>query len=142
MNFININYITNHSFNKQKSPNINNEFVKIVSEPNSMNPLCSQRNVVHELCEGVNESLLVICIRLSLDQCLHQLMIRVLKQTNENIQSGRALRNQFTVDVLRQDEIQQQLQERSERLVYESSLHLVSDHVTSQHLNEVTAQSI
>ena len=97
--------ITNELFDKQKASNIDNELVKVVPEPDSMNPLGAHGDVVHQLCEGLHQPLSVSLLSLSLYQSLHQLLIRVLKQTNEDVESGGTVRNKFTVYVLRQNQV-------------------------------------
>ena len=85
--------ITNELFDKQKTSNIDNELVKVVPEPDPVNPLCPHGDVVHQLGEGLHQPLSVGLVCLSLYQSLHQLLISVLKQTNEDVECGRTVGN-------------------------------------------------
>ena len=93
------------SFNKHKSTNVDDKLIEIISEADSMNSLRSERNIVHQSSKSLHQSLSVVGICLRLYQCVHQLLVSVLEQANEDIEGGRAVRDELTVDVLRQDEV-------------------------------------
>lgn len=85
-------------------------------------------------------------------------MVGVLEQADQDIQGGRAVRNQLAVDVLGENEVEQKLEEGSQWLVDWCGLEFVSHHVASEHLclyyvqcgqnyrithlNEITAESV
>ena len=61
-------------------------------------------------------------------------MVGVLEQADQNIQGGRAVRDQLAVDVLGENEVEQELEEGSQWLIDWCGLEFVSHHVTSEHL--------
>ena len=52
------------------------------------------------------------------------------------------MRDQFAVDVLGEDEVEQELEEGSQGLINRSGLKFVPHHVASEHLNEITAEGV
>ena len=125
-----------------------------------MDPLGPHRDVVHQRGEGLHQPLTIIWISLSLEKGVDQLVVSVLKQADQDVECGRAVRDQLAVDVLREDEVEEELKEGSQRLINRGGLKLVPDHVASEHLtlhklydfrisidghthlNEITAESI
>ena len=52
------------------------------------------------------------------------------------------MRDQFAVDVLGEDEVEQELKEGSQRLINRGGLKFVPHHVASEHLYEITAEGV
>ena len=99
-----------------------------------MDPLGPHWDVVHQGSEGIHEPLTVIWLGLSLKEGFNQLVICVLEQADQDVQGGRAVGDQLAVDVLREDEVEKELEEGSQRLIDGSGLKFVSHHVASEHL--------
>ena len=99
-----------------------------------MDSLGPHRDVVHQGSEGLHQPLTVSWIGLGLKEGVDQLVVGVLEQADQDIQGGRAVRNQLAVDVLGENEVEQKLEEGSQWLVDWCGLKFVSHHVASEHL--------
>ena len=64
---------------KQEPPDVDNEPVEAVPEPDPVNSVRRKRHVLGQLGEGLGQALLVGRVRLGVDEILDELVIRVLE---------------------------------------------------------------
>ena len=63
------------SFDQEEPSDVDNELLKVVPEPDAVEPVRGQGQVAGQLVEGVGQPLLVDGVRLAGDQVRHELVV-------------------------------------------------------------------
>ena len=103
------------SLDEQEAAHVDDKPVKVVPEPDPVQPVGGERHVVGQLREGLRQPLPVCRVGLRRDQVLHQLAVGVLEAADQDVQGAAGVGEEVRVDVLGQDEVHQELELGNEK---------------------------